>query len=289
MISTALGPSGRGLFPYTLWPDYLRLRRAVKATGTTVFTKSATRFRRRGNFRPANPCTWKYIQRLPQMGMLNAYGLTNPGVEILAPKITKSVERGWRVIPNFYPEFAKGLDTAVRETLQALEIYRRNLDTAFSALEINFSCPNSREAIRDNVAHGLALIRQVRENYPDLFLVVKLSVLHPYEFAQELERLGVSALHAVNTIPYELVYPGKRSPLWQVGGGGVSGGPAFPQALAYNAGLRTQVKIPLIMGGGVASRSDVRRYFDLGADAVSLCTLALRRPQEAEAIIFEHN
>ncbi len=285
VISTALGPAGRGIFPYTLWPDYLRFLRAVRATGTTVFTKSATRFRRGGNFRPANPFTWKYIQRLPRMGMLNAYGLTNRGVEALARQIAKSLRRGWRVIPNFYPEFAKGLETAAKETLQAIEIYRQNLGPAFSALELNFSCPNSQEAIRDNIIQGLTLTRRLRECYPNLYLVVKLSVVHPYEFAQELEALGVSALHAVNSIPYELVFPGRRSPLWQAGGGGVSGGPAFRQACAYNAGLRTYVKVPLIMGGGVTCREDVHRYFDLGADAVSLCTLALRHPREAEAIV----
>ena len=32
------------------------------------------------------------------------------------------------------------------------------------------------------------------------------------------------------------------------------------------------------MGCGVTGEDDVRRYFDLGADAVSLCTLALRKP-----------
>ena len=38
----------------------------------------------------------------------------------------------------------------------------------------------------------------------------------------------------------------------------------------------------LIMGCGVTSPDDVRRYFDLGADAVSLCTLALRDWREAD-------
>ena len=65
VISTALGHDGRGIFPYTLLPGYRRLLAAVRDTGATVFTKSATRFKRRGNFIPANPLTWKYIRRLP--------------------------------------------------------------------------------------------------------------------------------------------------------------------------------------------------------------------------------
>jgi dihydroorotate dehydrogenase (NAD+) catalytic subunit len=74
-----------------------------------------------------------------------------------------------------------------------------------------------------------------------------------------------------------------------VGGGGVSGGPAFELAYKYNQELRPKVGLFLIMGCGVTSRDDVRRYFDLGADAVSLCTLALRKPQEAARIVVQYN
>jgi imidazole glycerol phosphate synthase subunit HisF len=39
------------------------------------------------------------------------------------------------------------------------------------------------------------------------------------------------------------------------------------------------------MGCGVRRRQDVQRYFEIGADAVSLCTLALRDWREAADII----
>ncbi len=288
VISTALGQAGRGIFPYTLLPGYRRLLRAVQETGATVLAKSATRFARRGNFIPANPFTWKFIRRLPEMGMLNAYGLTNHGVEVCAPGIRRSCEAGFKVIPNLYPEFIKGTETAIRETLEALEICRRALGPNFWAVELNFSCPNSAEEIARNVDQGLQCSREVRRSFPGLYLMVKIAFCHPYEFAQELERVGVDALHAINTIPYDVVFPPgchRRSPLWRAGGGGVSGGPAWAAAYEYNRGPRRQVGCFLIMGCGVTSRDDVRRYFDLGADAVSFCTLALRDWREAEAVI----
>ena len=289
VISTALGHDGRGIFPYTLLSDYRRLLAAVKETGTTVFTKSATRFKRRGNFIPANPLTWKYIRRLPGMGLLNAYGLTNAGVEACAPDIRAACGQGFKIIPNLYPEFVKGTTIAIRETLAAVEIYQQHLGPIFRALELNFSCPNSEEAIAQNVVQALQCTRKVRSLYPQLYLIAKLSICHPYEFARELERIGVNALHAVNTIPYNIVFPLQRSPLGEVGGGGVSGGPAFELAYRYNQELRPQVGLFLIMGCGVTSRDDVRRYFDLGADAVSLCTLALRKPREAAGIVAQYN
>src|SRR4030042_3746635 len=117
VISTALGPDGPGIFPYTLCPSYRRLARAIHETGTTVLSKSSTRFKRIGNFLPWNPLTWRYIRRLPEGGMLNAYGLTNAGVEACARDLRVSGEHGLQVLPNFYPEFAKGTAIARQETL----------------------------------------------------------------------------------------------------------------------------------------------------------------------------
>ncbi len=289
VISTALGHDGRGIFPYTLLPGYRRLLAMVRDTGTTVFTKSATRFERRGNFIPSNPLTWKYIRRLRGMGLLNAYGLTNAGVQTCAPDIRQACDLGFRVIPNLYPEFIKGTDLTIQETLEAVELYRQHLGPHFRALELNYSCPNSEEAIARNVVQATQCTHEVRRRYPALFLIVKLSICHPYEFAQELQGLGVNALHAVNTIPYNIVFPLQRSPLDEVNGGGVSGGPAFPLALRYNQELRQKVRLFLIMGCGVTSRDDIQRYFDLGADAVSICTLALRKPQEAARVVVAYN
>src|SRR3974377_154713 len=120
VLSTALGPGGLGIFPYTLWPGYRLLLRVVRENAITVITKSATRFPRRGNFVAANPFTWKYIQRLPRGGMLNAYGLTNDGVAAVAPGIGAACQEGFQVIPNFWPEFTKGSEQAIQETQEAV-------------------------------------------------------------------------------------------------------------------------------------------------------------------------
>ncbi|MGQ9920455.1 MAG: HisA/HisF-related TIM barrel protein [Desulfobacca sp.] len=292
VISTALGLAGRGIFPYTWWPAYRNVLRLVRETGTTVLAKSATRWPRRGNFVAHNPLTWRYIRRLPGQGMLNAYGLTNAGVAAAAVEIRESLKLGYRVIPNFYPEFAKGTETAIGETVAGLRMYQQELGAAFWAVELNFSCPNAREAIAQNMAQGIACVRRLRREFPELALIAKISLVHPYEFAQELERLEVQGIHGVNTIPYGLVFPPDRfppSPLADVGGGGVSGGPAWQAARDYNAGLRRAVKVFLIMGGGVSCAADVQHYLDLGADAVSMCTMVLRQPRVAAEVLMRHN
>jgi imidazole glycerol phosphate synthase subunit HisF len=43
------------------------------------------------------------------------------------------------------------------------------------------------------------------------------------------------------------------------------------------------------MGCGVTSTEDVQRYLDIGADAVSMCTLVLRNPKEAGRIVTQYH
>ena len=220
--------------------------------------------------------------------MLNAYGLTNHGVEVCAEEIKESCSAGIEVVPNYYPEFAKGTEVAIQETIESIQIYREVIGSAFWALELNFSCPNAKEAISENVTQGITCVDRVRRYFPELFLITKISIVHPFEFSQELEKLGVRGIHGVNTIPYNLVFPEYRcapSPLADVGGGGVSGGPAGGAARKYNMDLRKKVKVFLIMGCGITTLQDINDYFDIGADAVSFCTLALRSPAEAAKII----
>jgi dihydroorotate dehydrogenase len=291
VISTAFGHSGGGMFPYNWFPPHMLLMATALETNTNVMSKSATFAKRKGNFILYNPLTWKYIQRIPETacGMINAYGLTNAGAKECAKKIWYARQKGYNVIPNFYPEFIKGTDQAIEETLKAIEIYEETLPSNFWAIELNFSCPNSAECIRDNIEQGSLCATAVRKRFPDLIVIAKISYIHPYEFAEELEDVGVDAIHAVNTIPYQFIYPDQVSPLASIGGGGVSGDPAGEKAFEYNKGLRKRVSLSLIFGCGVRCEGDVYRYFDIGADAVSICSLPICDPDEATKILGAFN
>lgn len=280
VISTAFGLDGNGIFPHTLRPEYNRLLKTVRETETTVLTKSITRYPRKGNFIPWNSFTWKYIQKMPNGGMLNAYGLTNPGIVKCANKFKNNGKT--MVIPSFYPEFSKSGDTAIYETRVAVGLLD---EIGVPAIELNFSCPNSEEIIGKNMKGSLACVRELKKYFPWMFIIAKISIVHPYEFAQELELAGVDVIHSINTIPFEMVYPDKISPLVNVGGGGVSGKPIFWLAYDYNKELIKKVKIPIIMGGGVTNSDHAIKYLGIGASAVSICTVILRKPREARKIV----
>ena len=290
VTSSIMGHSGGGMFPLTLTPAYNRLRRVIRETNTTNLTKSSTHPEYSENFRPFYPWTWRYVQRLGADGLLNAYGLTNNGVKANAAAIASAQSRSFNVIPSFYPQFIKGRAEAINDTLFACGVYNNFLED-FWALEINFSCPNSREKIRENMKEGVALVKAVKQAFPRLCLIAKISFVHPYKFAQKLVDAGVDVIHAINTIPYGLIYPdtGCASPLAHVGGGGVSGSPIRDKAITYNQGLRKVLKSRLIMGGGIMSVDDAARFIDIDADVISLCTVARLNPEEAEKIICRYN
>src|SRR4030042_3594775 len=223
VISTACGYDGRGIFPYTTHRDYGDMIRTANVTGTTRISKSMTRYERSGNFHLLRPWTWKYIQSLGDDGMLNAYGLTNKGGEKHSREIIQGVAAGETLIPNFFPEFGQGKEQAKADVFDVIANYRWRMDDKFWALELNFSCPNTKECIADNVENAVWLVKQVKRYFPKLIIIAKISLVHPLEFARQLRGAGANILHAVNTIPYNLLFPDKVSPPHTARGGGVSG------------------------------------------------------------------
>ncbi|MDO8667480.1 MAG: hypothetical protein Q7K35_00045 [bacterium] len=293
VLSTAMGHSGRGMRELFWSRDYQNVKKAIKRNKLTIFAKSSTYRKHKGNFRLFNPFTWGCIRRFGYNGMINAYGLTNDGTKVNAQKIARAIEKGDNVIPNFYPQFAIGRRDAIEEAIYAMIEYDAYLRNYFWAVEFNFSCPNAEERIQENMQDALACVSAVRREKPQLCQIAKISIVHPHEFAQRLVDAGVDIVHAINTIPHGLLSKGERenrkSPLWKYGGGGVSGGPIFPQAFAYNEELRKVIpKTPIIMGGGVTGPTQVRKYFAAGANAVSMCTAIRTCPVEAINAINEY-
>lgn len=299
VISTACGHDGRGIFPYTTRRDYGDMIRTANATGTTRISKSMTRYKRSGNFHLWRPWTWKYIQALGDDGMLNAYGLTNRGVEAHSHEMVRAMESGIQLIPSFFPEFAKGVEEATEDVCEVVEIFNARLMKNLWALELNFSCPNTEECVTDNVKGALHCVEQVKKQYSNLIVIVKISVVHPPEFARQLREVGADVLHAVNTIPFDLLFPDKISPLFKAGGGGVSGGPAFEMAFEYSMKAAGYFGGPVIFGCGITDDEKLRRYIEAmerygnprewTGISLSLCTAALRFPDWVRGKILDFN
>ena len=293
LISTIFGHAGNGMFPLIFKPSYRKLLSLAKETQTTILPKSSTRYKKIGNYISWKPWTWRVIRNFGVDGMINAYNLTNKGVLSNAEKIAEALRQGYDVIPNYHPELFKGKDRMLSDIDEAIDIYKNSLAQRFKVLEVNISCSNIKENIKKNIVRTVQCVKWARAFAPNLALIAKISIAHPYELAQELEKAGVDVIHAVNSVPYNVLYPdpNNQSPLHKYGGGGVSGGPVNENKLVYkyNVGLRLKVNTYLIMGCGINSLYAAKSYEDIGANAISICAVLKRNPKEAEKILLEYN
>jgi dihydroorotate dehydrogenase len=285
-VSTALGHFGRGLFPYYFNPSYRKLCKFIREHKISIFSKSSTRDNRIGNFIVHKPWTWRYIRRLPNASMVNAYGLTNRGVRYTAEQIAKSRKLGFNVIPNFYPEFIRGQHYAIDDTLEAIGIFSNKFGTRRFIVEINYSCPNSREKISENVEMAAKCTGRVKEVFPNIVVVAKSSIVHPWEFYAMQEDAGADCIHAINTIPWDLLFD-NESPLADAGGGGVSGTLAWNKSINYVAQVHNYTSLPIIFGCGITSPANAEICFDCEAKAISVCTWPLFKPKEVYDYFWE--
>ena len=192
------------------------------------------------------------------------------------------------MIPSVYPQFTKGQDEATRETIRAIGVIFFRHCPNVKVLELNLAGPSSDEKIPENLEKILVCVKDIRLSFPSLCLIGKISITHPHEFVQELVNTGIDIIHAISSIPHDIVFPDSLpSPLAAVGGGRVSGGPASGPAFAYNKSLRKKINVPMIMGCGVIDLDDAKKYFSVGANAVSICS-ACHLNLEGAIKILEH-
>jgi dihydroorotate dehydrogenase (NAD+) catalytic subunit len=290
VVSTIMGHYGRGMFPYNIKSlSYRKAMRVIRETRTTIFSKSSTALKRTGNYNKWDPRTWDCVRDIPNMGMVNAYGLTNEGAEKCAIGIKSSIKKGFNVIPNYFPQFGDDDELTLQQARRAISIFASRLEKDFWAIEFNFSCPNDKRKIEENIAKAVHFVNRIRISFPWLTIIAKTSIVHPYEFLQELETAGADILHLVNSIPYGMIFD-DESPVSKYGEGGVSGGPAFELALKYTSRVSKITRVPLIAGCGITDAEKFCRYREeTRAESFSICTGLKYNTKEMIMLIRVYN
>ncbi len=256
--SGALGFDGRGWW----WEYPLRWLGLLDPHAFTIVVKTLTLHPRRGNLRWYAP--WRAVRLLPG-GTVNAVGLTNPGIDWWIRTCYPRMRRmGLQTIVSVFPE-------TVEEAHQFAEKLR---PLQMEGIELNASCPNVAHA--SAVCHVVSLAEALSTaGHP---LIVKLGYDQPYlEIARALEGVA-EAVHAINAVPWRIVFPDKPSPLARLGGGAVSGEPIRPFVREAVAQLARHTRLPIIAGGGIYTVHDLEELWALGARAFSIGTLFLRAP-----------
>jgi dihydroorotate dehydrogenase (NAD+) catalytic subunit len=210
------------------------------------------------------------------MGMLNAIGLQNPGVDKVIAEILPALDFSeTRFIANVC---GSTIDDYA-------EVTQRFDDSPIDAIEINISCPNIKEGgvafgnVPDMSARVVEACRQ-RTSKP---IITKLSPNQTdiRENARRCIEAGSDALAVINTVMGMAIDSENRKPVIGNVQGGLSGPAIKPIALlkvheVYQVARRHGV--PIIGQGGVTSVSDAIEFLIAGATAVGLGTGLFYQP-----------
>lgn len=203
-------------------------------------------------------------------GILNAVGLSNPGVNVMAQEITEYRKRfGGKV-----PVIASIFGTSIEEFGEVAE---RMAVAQPDMIEVNVSCPNVASEFGQpfgaDPAACARITSLVRKKAGKIPVSIKLTSACASIgiMAKVCEDNGADAITAINSIgPGMLIDLNVRKPVLSNKTGGVSGACILPIAVRCVWDIYRSVKIPIIGGGGVTQVSDALQLIMAGASAVGI-------------------
>ena len=225
-----------------------------------IIVKGTTLHRREGNPYPRMAET--------PMGMLNAVGLQNKGVDYFISEIYPQIKD---IRTNMIVNVS---GSAIEDYVQTAE--KINALDAIPAIELNISCPNVKQggmAFGVTASGASEVVKAVREVYKKT-LIVKLSpnVTDITEIARAVEGAGADSVSLINTLLGMAIDAEKRRPVLSTITGGMSGAAVKPIALRMVWQVSKVVKIPVIGLGGIMNWKDAVEFLLAGASAIQIGT-----------------
>jgi dihydroorotate dehydrogenase (NAD+) catalytic subunit len=210
------------------------------------------------------------------MGMLNAIGLQNPGVDHVVDRILPTLDFAETRF------FANVCGSTIDEYV---EVTRRFDDSPIDAMEINISCPNVKEGgvqfgnVPEMSARVVAACRAVTQKP----LVTKLSPNQTdiRESARVCIEAGSDGLAVINTMMGMAIDVKTRQPVIGNVQGGLSGPAIKPIALLkvmQVAEVARPLGVPIIGQGGIQTAEDALEFIIAGASAVGVGTALFYDP-----------
>lgn len=242
-----------------------------------VTTKSVTREPRPGN------APWRLIET--RVGMLNAIGLANPGVDAFLRDVLPRAAR----MPC--PVIASVAGHTIDDYVAVAGAFDARSEPAL--VELNVSCPNTATGLQfgDDPRLLVELLRAVRPAVMRKRLFVKLSpgAGDLVGLARLCVEGGADGLTLVNTFPALAIDPETRRARLARGSGGLSGPAIHPIAVRAIHDVHRLVTrsaaIPIIGVGGVLDWADAAEFILAGATAVGVGTALFIDPRRPLAIV----
>lgn len=248
--------------------EYTRVEGFSNADVGAVVLKGTTREPRLGN-PPHRICE-------TPMGMLNAIGLQNPGVDKVVDEILPGLDF------NETRFFANVCGSTIEDYAA---VTRRFDDSPIDAIEINISCPNIKEGgvqfgnVPEMSARVVAACR-AETRKP---IVTKLSPNQTdiEENARLCIEAGTDGFAVINTVMGMAIDSESRRPVIGNVQGGLSGPAIKPIALLkvhQVHGVAKKHDVPIIGQGGITTARDALEFMIAGAAAVGIGTALFYDP-----------
>jgi dihydroorotate dehydrogenase (NAD+) catalytic subunit len=210
------------------------------------------------------------------MGMLNAIGLQNPGVDHVVQKILPTLD---------FTETRFICNVSGSTVEEYVEVTARFDDSPIDAMEINISCPNVKEGgvqfgnSPEMSARVVAACRKVTRKP----LITKLSPNQTdiQENARRCIEAGTDGFAVINTVMGMAIDVATRQPVIGNRQGGLSGPAIKPIALlkvAQVSEVARPHRIPIIGQGGIVNANDAIEFLIAGASAVGVGTALFYDP-----------
>jgi len=199
--------------------------------------------------------------------LLNAIGLSNPGVAAINEEIAKFKTNN-HTTPLIASIFA-GNAADLLKTALAVDLDKIDL------LEINLSCPNVGSEFGEPFAYSpnaVATITKQLKQHIKVPISIKLSpqAWNIATIAKAAEDNGADAITAVNTISGMAIDINVAKPILQNLTGGISGPALFPLALRCVYEIYRAVKIPIIGTGGITTGQEAIAMLMAGATLLGI-------------------
>jgi dihydroorotate dehydrogenase (NAD+) catalytic subunit len=220
-------------------------------------------------------------------GLINAVGLSNPGVEVMVEEIEAAKKQlaplGAVLIASIFADTIYDFGTIARYISEAEP----------DLIEVNVSCPNLDSRYQQMFAadpHVAAQVTRRVKRQTDIPVLVKLSpnVTDIVEIARAVVEAGADGITAINSVGPGLILDVEiRRPVLAHGTGGLSGPGIRPVAVRCVHDICRAVDVPVVATGGVMTGRDAVEMLLVGATAVSIGSAIRYRGMEVFGQVCE--
>lgn len=220
-------------------------------------------------------------------GLLNAIGLTNPGVE---EEVHLLKDAQVLLKPLNVPLIASIFAGTVEEFGEVAAVVA---DAEPDLIEVNISCPNVHDdfglPFAADYQSAAEVTRSVKNAVKNIPISVKLAPNVPDigRIAQAVVDAGADVITAINTMPGMVIDADAAKPVLHNRTGGISGPALKPIALRCVAEIAQSVDVPIIGTGGVLTGKDAIEMLLAGATAVGVGSAIWYRGPDAFKLIKE--